>query len=173
MFYYVYAVYVEQNTCIKSVRVAYFVQIHREWMNMKLSRLIRLLVAVAVMSVFMVIGGCGDADDEDVKVKDLEFTVLKESEIPKDIMELIEQKKSQEFKVTKTSEPYTYIIVGYGKQKTGGYSIQVEDLYLGEKAVYVDTELLGPVKGETVKEEASYPYIVIKLEQREEPIVFE
>lgn len=140
---------------------------------MKLKKLKKVLVIMTTVLAFMMLGGCGNTDDEDVKIKDLDFTVLKESEIPEDIMEIIEQKKSQEFKVTKASEPYTYIIVGYGKQKTSGYSIQVEELYLGEKAVYVNTELLGPSKDEAVKEEASYPYIVIKLEQREEPIVFE
>lgn len=140
---------------------------------MRLKKIKRVLIIVTMVFAAMLLGGCSNTDDEDVKIKDLDFTVLKESEIPKDIMELIEQKKSQEFKVTKTSEPYTYIIVGYGKQNTGGYSIQVEELYLGEKAVYVDTELLGPSKDEAVKDEVSYPYIVIKLEQREEPIVFE
>ncbi len=139
---------------------------------MKLKKFQRILMIITLVLAFMLLGGC-DTEDEDVKVKDLDFTVLKESEIPKDIMELIEQKKTEEFKVTKTSSPYTYIIVGYGKQKTCGYSIKVEELYLGEKAIYVDTELVGPAKDEAVREEASYPYIVIKLEEREEPIVFE
>ena len=31
-----------------------------------------------------------------------------------------------------------------GEQPSSGYSIAVEDLYLTENAVYVDTELLGP-----------------------------
>ncbi len=139
---------------------------------MKPKNVQKILMIIMAVLAFMLLGGC-NTEDEDVKIKDLDFTVLKESEIPKDILELIEQKKAEEFKVTKTSSPYTYIIVGYGKQKTGGYSIQVEELYLGKKAIYVDTELVGPAKDETVRKEASYPYIVIKLEEHEEPIVFE
>lgn len=139
---------------------------------MKLIKAGKVLAVVAVLSGLLVLGGCSVGEQEDVKVKDLDFTVLKESEIPEDIKSLIEGKKEQEFKIAKTSEPYTYIIVGYGRQKTSGYSIQVEELYLGKNAIYVDTELMGPAKDEAVKSEASYPYIVIKLEQREEPVIF-
>ncbi len=138
---------------------------------MKHGKLKELMLIILTVFLLMLAAGC-NTGEEDVKVKELDFTVLKESEIPEDVMELIEQKKSEEFKITKTSSPYTYIIVGYGKQKTGGYSIKVEELYLGKEAVYVNTELVGPDKAETVKQEASYPYIVIKLEEREEPVVF-
>ncbi len=140
---------------------------------MKLRKIGKFLVIAAAFFGFAVLGGCTVGEQNDTKVKDIDFTVLKESEIPKDIMELIEERKGKEFKITKTSEPYTYIIVGYGEQKTSGYSVRVEELYLGENAIYVDTELMGPAKDEAVREETTYPYIVLKMEQRDEPIIFE
>lgn len=139
---------------------------------MRLRKVGKILVIAAAFLGLTALGGCTVDEQDDTKVKDLDFTVLKESEIPEDIMALIEERKGEEFKVTKTSEPYTYIIVGYGEQKTSGYSVQVEELYLGENAIYVDTELMGPAKDEAVKEEPTYPYIVIKMEQRDEPIIF-
>jgi len=140
---------------------------------MKLRKLGKMLILTAAFVGIMAFGGCDVEDRDDKKVKDLDFTVLKENEIPEDLMELIEKKKGKEFRVTKTSEPYTYIIVGYGEQKTSGYSIQVEELYLGEKAIYVDTELMGPSKDEAVNQVTTYPYIVIKIEKRDEPIIFD
>ena len=38
---------------------------------------------------------------------------------------------------------------------------------------YFDTRLIAPDKGEKVSNQASYPYIVIKTELSEMPVVFE
>ena len=66
-----------------------------------------------------------------------------------------------------------YLCTGYGEQPTGGYSIAVEELYLTENAVYIDTTLIGPSKGETLTEMPSYPWIVVMTEDLELPAVFQ
>ena len=53
-----------------------------------------------------------------------------------------------------------------------GYSIRVNDLYLGTNAVYADVDLLGPEAGEDITELPTTPYIVLKIEKREESVVF-
>ena len=58
-------------------------------------------------------------------------------------------------------------------QDTGGYSISVEELYLTENSIVIDTELTGPEKGETPAPETSYPYVVVKTEYLENPVVFQ
>ena len=57
--------------------------------------------------------------------------------------------------MTYSDEEKLYIVTGYGPQETGGYSIQVKELYLTENAIVFDTELSGPEKGETVTKETS------------------
>ena len=84
----------------------------------------------------------------------------------------MEEKKITPFKVTYEDEGYLYICVGYGEQQTSGYSIVVEDLYLTSNAIYVDTELLGPQKGEETAAAITCPYIVLKLKEMEESVVF-
>ncbi len=106
------------------------------------------------------------------KVQDLDFTVVEEKEVPPELLSMIEEKKTAAMKHTWTNEEYLYIIIGYGEQKTSGYSIAVEEFYLGKNAIYVDTSLIGPSKEETVNETLTYPYIVLKTEKREEPVVF-
>lgn len=64
-----------------------------------------------------------------------------------------------------------YICVGYGQQETGGYSITVDELYLTEEAVYVQTTLLGPDVAEKGNRTPSYPYIVIKTEYLDQPVI--
>ena len=42
----------------------------------------------------------------------------------------------------------------------------------GKNAIYVDVSLIGPAAGEQVNEMPTTPYIVIKIEKREEPVIF-
>ena len=140
--------------------------------RMNLSGFARVSVFLVAVCLCVLLQGCKIENQEDKKVKDLDFTVLKEKEIPQDILTMIEGKKQEAFQFTKTSGPYTYYAVGYGKQKTSGYSIQVEDVYLGENAIYVKTALLGPKKDEAVSEVETFPYVVIKTEARDETVIF-
>ena len=41
-----------------------------------------------------------------------------------------------------------YILRGYGKQKSGGFSIQIEEVSKSENAVFVRTKLVGPAAKE-------------------------
>ena len=110
------------------------------------------------------------------KIKDLEFTVLAEENIPEELRTVIEEKKSSAFKVTYQDNGFLYICVGYGQQVSGGYSITVNALYLTDNAIYADTTLLGPDPADpaTEKKKApSCPYIVLKTEFIDKPVVFE
>lgn len=119
-----------------------------------------------------ILSGCSGQSQEPEKLSDLEFTVLDQEKIPEELVSVLEEKKSEPFKVTYEDEGYLYICVGYGEQKTSGYSITVEDLYLTENAVYVDTELLGPESGEEKAPAVTCPYIVLKLEDPDKSVVF-
>ena len=116
--------------------------------------------------------GCGKTRDT-AKIRDLEFTVIDQERIPEELKAIIEEKKVQPFKMTYSDEEKLYIVTGYGPQETGGYSIQVKELYLTENAIVFDTELSGPEKGETVTKETSYPVIVIQTELLETPVIFQ
>lgn len=83
-------------------------------------------------------------------------------------------KKTEAFKLTYSDKEYLYICIGYGEKETGGYSIAVNELYLTDNAVYVETELLGPgPENKTNNPTPSYPYIVIKTEYLEQTVIFE
>lgn len=116
---------------------------------------------------------CTIGDDKPVKLRDLEFTVISEAVLPDELKSLIEERKTKEFKITYTDNDALYICVGYGEQKSGGYSIAVDDLYLTEESVYINTSLLGPSAADAAGSAASYPYIVIKTELLDKPVTFE
>ena len=117
--------------------------------------------------------GCGIREASIEKIRDMEFTVLAEDEIPVEYLDFIMENKSQPMKLTYCTEDYLYIAVGYGQQETGGYSISVDDFYLTENGIYIDTTLHGPSVSETSVEGFSYPYIVVKTELMDVPVIFQ
>lgn len=125
-----------------------------------------------LLSCVCLLGGCSDKGAEE-KVKDLEFTVVGQNEIPRELMDMIEQKKAEEFRLTYTSGEDLYIAVGYGEQQTGGFSISVPEFYLTENSMVIKTELQGPEQGSQQAASPSYPFIVIKTKFIEEPVVFQ
>ncbi len=127
------------------------------------------LICLMCMSVY----ACGKKQDIMEKIKDLECTVIVEDNIPEELFNMIEQKKKDAFKLTFEDRGFLYICVGYGTQNTGGYSIAVNDLYETANAIYVDTNLIGPAPEEKSNQVESYPYIVIKTEFIDKPVVFD
>lgn len=140
------------------------------------------------MAVFIV-GACcifikryvsGDANagyrevisDEGERV-DLDFTVCEEGRLPAELVEIINEKKASPFKLTFTTREYMYIVVGYGAQQRGGCSVTVNALYRTSQAVYIDTNLIGS-EGESIKIDGlTYPYVAVKCENQNLPVVYE
>lgn len=133
----------------------------------------KLMQMIAVLVLLCMVAGCGEKQDKTKKLRDLKFEVLSSEQIPKELKEILEEKKEEGFKLTFTDESREYICAGYGRRPTGGYSIAVTELYETENAVYVHTTLLGPSAEESKKEIPSYPYLVIRLEKQEKTVVFE
>lgn len=136
-----------------------------------------LLTLTIVIFGTVLTAGCSVERTAPVKIEDIPYTILEESQIPEEFAVVIEEKKQQRFQLTFNTENERYIAVGYGTQATGGYSISVEELYLASNAIYFNTNLIGPLAGELVTEAESYPYLVLKIEGRteylEKSVVFE
>ena len=135
-------------------------------------KFVKMLLAAALAASFAAgLSGCSVSRED--KVRDLEFQVAAQGELPQELSKIIAQKVSQPFKLTYTDSQNLYIAVGYGAQPTGGYSISVKELYLTENSIILQTELMGPEKGEDPGTEQSFPYIVLRTELLEEPVVFQ
>ena len=109
---------------------------------------------------------------EEAKIRDLEAVIVSEEALPTQLREIIESKKENPFQFTFSDKENLYVCIGYGRQETGGYSVTLNDLYLTETEVRVSTTLLGPDVTGQAKKTATYPYIVIRTELVEQPVVF-
>lgn len=116
--------------------------------------------------------GCGKSDSLP-KTNALDYTIVSGSDIPDELQELIKERCKNAFELTFSDHSCLYVVKGYGKQTSGGYSIVVHDFYQSDQELVFDTELFGPKKDTSVSSSPSYPYIVIKTEYRENPVVFQ
>ena len=133
----------------------------------------RFLSVCLICLLCLAVYACGQKQDPLEKIRDLEYTVIAEDNIPQELLAKIEERKEDTFKLTFEDQGFLDICVGYGTQQTGGYSIAVNDLYETANAVYIDTNLIGPSPEEKSKPVESYPYVVVKMEFLEKPVVFD
>ena len=158
-------------------------------MKRNFKRVLGSVAAALLLLCFL--GGCGKERNSFEKIKDLEFTVLAEENIPEELKKVIEEKKKMPFKLTYQDNGFLYICIGYGKQEGGGYSITADQLYLTENAIYVDTTLIGPEDRQALEKQGGFllcpehirrperknapscPMIVLKTEFIDKPVVFD
>lgn len=133
----------------------------------------KIITALLLISItVLVFTGCEKDKSEIKKLRDLDFTVVDDADLPGELKEIIDEKKENPFRLHYSNKDSLYIAVGYGKQNSGGYSISVEELFLTDNAIYFDTNLIGPSQNDLVTQGVTYPYIVVKLEFIDKKIVF-
>ena len=140
---------------------------------MKNGKRLLCTVCAGIVALCLLLSGCSILGKKEEKVRDLTITPVSDSELPHELQTLIKQKTSAPFKMTYTTDENLYIAVGYGPQEGGGYSICVNELYLTGNSVVIATELKGPENGEDKGVESSSPYIVVKTELLDLPVVFQ
>ena len=132
---------------------------------------IDILVCIFLIFVCSVCGlwSCGKTETE---VTQLDYTVVEDKDIPQELKNIIDEKKESTIRLTYNTDEYTYAVAGYGTMGTSGYSICVNSVSLGKDSIYVDIDLLGPKPQEQVTKVSTTPYIVLKMEKRDETVVF-
>ncbi|QOV19687.1 protease complex subunit PrcB family protein [Blautia liquoris] len=116
---------------------------------------------------------CSPKKNDGDEYKACDFTVLKTGEIPDEVSQLIEKQGDEAFQMVYRSDGWLFCMRGYGKQKTGGYSIRILDVGIRGEMLRIKSELLGPQTKEEQKGVGSRPYFVLKLEDPGYPVMFE
>ena len=127
--------------------------------------LLTALVLAAVLS------GCGLIRIEEEERTPVDYTVVERQDIPAALDEIMNEKKEKEFQLSYETGEALYLAKGYGRQMSGGYSIQVEELGASSNGLFFVTRLIGP-KDLNEAGVPSYPCIVIKTEPQKKPVVF-
>ena len=126
--------------------------------------------------------GCGFKKKGD-KEK-MEYTICDETKIPNELFDIIEEKKNGVFKLSYVNNDAMYIAIGYGAHNRQNLSVFVEDVYKTDNAIYVETNLYTKDEIESNGQATAgdafpagtpsmYPYIVIKCDKYDLPVVFD
>ena len=139
--------------------------------RLKKNKICIWLLCFLFLSVLL--AGCRKDRLDEKKLRDVEYTVTSEDRLPEELKVLIDGKKQQPFKMTYQDGDYLYICQGFGTQPTGGYSIQVDEVYQTSNAICASVTLIGPSASEQITEKETMPYIVIKTEYQDMTVVFD
>lgn len=115
------------------------------------------------------LAGCQNASTAGEQ-KPVDFTVEEARTIPAPLLQAIRENQAGEIRMTFEDGEDLYLIRGYGEQKTGGYSIAVDACTEDEEKLYLTTRLIGPKDVEKLPEDASYPYIVVRVAATEKEV---
>lgn len=136
-------------------------------------KILTILALSLTAIITVLLAGCSAKNLSTEKLRDIDFTVVDEDDIPEVLEKMIDEREDKPFKLTFADNGNLYIAVGYGEQPTTGYSIQVKELYESENAIYIHTNLIGPSKDEKIIERETQAYIVIKTEFIDKNVVFQ
>ena len=126
---------------------------------MKKAVFLWIVLTAAVLALLL--SGCRFVRVEEEERKPVDYIVVERRDIPEELSRLMEEKKEKEFQLSYETGEDLYLAKGYGRQMSGGYSIQVEEL--GESSNVIKTrkqekpvtfrESSSPVKKESEKGE--------------------
>lgn len=138
-------------------------------------RITKIKIAAVIILLLFLCSGCSNgAKKERYEVN---YTVCDKTKLPDELSRIIDEKKQNSFKISYVDNSYMYIAVGYGERNRADYRVVVEDLYTTDSAVYMSTNLftenLPRAEGEVSGEGSMYPYIVVKCERYDLPVIYD
>ena len=133
----------------------------------------KTISTILLSAILFLLCACSVEQTSVEKIRDIEFTVTEEKNIPEGLKSMMEEKEGAPFKLTYADQGALYIAESYGEKPTSGYSIEVKECFETQNAIYLHTNLIGPAKDELIVDEKTYPYIVIKMEFIDKNVVFQ
>lgn len=131
----------------------------------------KVIVLLCWILIFAGMSGClsGGAQEERISVA---FQVVAFDKAPQKLQEIIEELKKKRSKTWEGDEG-RYIIRGYGEQPDpADISIRADAVELMGDGLHVTTTLIPPQK-EQAAAEASYPCIILLIENMDQEVTFE
>ena len=125
-----------------------------------------------LLLILVLQSGCRFVRIREEERQPLKYEIVSQDQIPKELAAIIREEKSGKMQMTYQRGKELYLVRGYGQQLSGGYSIQVEELSCSSNGVFFKTKLLGPEDLEKASGVPSCPYIVVKTQNRKDPVEF-
>lgn len=148
-----------------------YIWFYKELGGKRMRKKINIFLLICIFVILA--AGCKLEKKNTTKKNYIDYTVVANKDIPEELKNIIDEKKEREFRITFSSNDYLYIVMGYGMRATTGYSVKLDELYETDNTININTSLIGPSQNDVVNQVVTYPYIVVKIEFRDKPTVFE
>lgn len=122
-----------------------------------------------ILAVLLITCGCTVTKSDNKTKRKIDYTITDYNQVPDEVKKVIDEKKAEKFSAVFSDPENTYILIGYGKKESEGYSIKLEEIYESDTNIFVKTIFEGPEQQALEKEE-TYPYIIIKIEYTEKSV---
>lgn len=121
------------------------------------------IVGIWCLAFMLFLTGCQVKKLEGPQKTEVPFTVEDPDRAPAELVEIIEENKEGGLQLTFRDGGNTWLVRGYGRQKSGGYSISVNGVYQMGDVLHVDTTLIGPEEKSETEGDASFPYVILRV----------
>lgn len=101
------------------------------------------------------------------------FTRVAEEALPPALREWADNSRTMHIAHSKVYQNKRYILAGYGEKPTGGYSIAIEDVVIGESKITVTVNYADPPPGSNVTDALTYPQDIVYIANLDLPIEYE
>lgn len=135
----------------------------------------RVLLAATVLLLLMMVTSCGEKQKPKrtyESMQDAVYEIVSGSNVPHKVNEKIFKERDKGFGFSYRDNEGMYIAFGFGRQNTGGFSIQLAAVKENEDEILIEAKLIAPAPEEVVSTSPSYPYMILKMEDTEKNVEF-
>ena len=133
------------------------------------------LAILLLLTVFLTMSSCGRKQQETrsyENAQDVVYEIVTGSDVPHKVNEKIYKAKEKSFGFSYRDGDSMYVVFGFGRQNTGGYSIEVVAVKENEEAIIVEAKMVAPAPEEVISTSPSYPYMILKMANVEKDVQF-
>ncbi len=133
------------------------------------------ILCFLLVGMLLIMFGCQREEKHErsyESMTDLTYEIVSGSDVPHKVNEKIFKEKEKGFGFTYRDGDVMYIVFGFGRQNTGGFSIQMAAAKESETEILIEAKLIAPGPEEVVSTSPSYPYLILKMENVEKDVQF-
>lgn len=127
----------------------------------------------AAVALSFLLWGCSFQKTEPAEAYTEQPVIMQQEDLPEGLSDRIEEEKEDPFLLAWGDGSWLYIAVGYGRQDTEGYRVELEEISQTRHSLIVRTTLTGPGEQDKAAERESFPWLAFRIPYTEKRILSE
>ncbi len=133
---------------------------------------VKFLIAIMLATLAVLNTGCGEPAETGEPVGEEKTFQRIDGDYPGEVEEWVEASRLELGGRTLVHDGRLYLLVTYGEQMTGGYSVKITGVTEKEGLLVVEAKFAEPGEGDIVTQALTYPYDLVYMEETDLPVEF-